>query len=131
MAAVHHFGRGRSALSSGIDDEVEIADSTPETIPRPLAEDEERCRPCQTSDPSEYHMSLSFIHAHKARSYEWAMPVEQCMMGAPLGRTVAARMVLDGALRRGMRDVGGKVAVCFLTFLFGVSPVFEHTVNEK
>jgi hypothetical protein len=77
-----------------------------------------RWRPCQASEPSAHHRSLSFIHDDKDGSYECATPVEHCTMGAPLGRTVADSMVQFGEeLRRVDNETGGKQDDCVLVFL--------------
>ena len=95
-----------------------MAFSTEATIPRDAALLLLRWRPCQTSEPSAHHRSLSLIHDDKEGSYECATPVEHCMIGAPLGRTVAESMVqLGEELRSVDSEMGGKYDDCVLVFL--------------
>jgi len=77
-----------------------------------------RWRPCQASEPSAHHRSLSLIHDDNEGSYECATPVEQYTMGAPLGRIVAESIVQFGdELRSVDSETGGKYDDCVFVFL--------------
>lgn len=57
------------------------------------------------------------------------MPVEHCMIGAPLGRTLAESIVLFGEEAINVEiEVGGKLEVCVLVFLQGV---IENCTKQK